>query len=131
MVHCDPKLNTTKGLYGLYVNSGWTFFALLNLKANTLAFLQGPEALHIDRGMVDKNVLILTIHFNKAKTFFLVKPLNASFWHSHSPPLEVFLKLGYDYPSDTALFFFILCPGTSNVHQLRPLSTPYWVDNGF
>ena len=48
--------------------------------------------------MVNKYILILTINFNKAKTFVLVEPLYFSFWHSLIPPLEVFLKLGYDLP---------------------------------
>jgi hypothetical protein len=68
---------------------------LFNIKTYPLTFIESPKTLHGDGGMVDKNVSILTIRINKAKTFGLVKPLYASFCHNLIPPLELFLKLGY------------------------------------
>lgn len=81
---------------------------------------------------MNKDILILTINFNKAKTFVLVEPLYFSFWHSLIPPLEVFLKLGYDLPKKKASEdTFSDAKARRIVHQLRPSSTPYWVDGGF
>lgn len=35
-------------LQGRYIDCGWAFFALLNIKAYPLAFLQGSKSCHTD-----------------------------------------------------------------------------------
>jgi hypothetical protein len=59
--------------------------ALLDLKANALAFIQRPETTPENGAIVDKDVLAF-VHANETIALFLVKPLHCTFCHDHIPP---------------------------------------------
>jgi hypothetical protein len=69
-------------LQSFYINRCRAFFALFDIKTDPLAFGQGPKTLHGDGGMMDKNILFLTIYLDEAETFVFIEPLYASFCHS-------------------------------------------------
>jgi hypothetical protein len=64
--------------------------ALLDIKAYPLTFVESPKTLHGDGGMVDKNVLFLTINLDKAESLALIEPLYASLCHSRILLLKYF-----------------------------------------
>jgi hypothetical protein len=78
----SPLLLNQIELNGFYVDRRGAFFALFDIKTDPLAFGQGSETLHRDSGMMDKNILILTIYLDEAETFVFIEPLYASFCHS-------------------------------------------------
>jgi hypothetical protein len=105
--------------------------ALLNVKADSLTFGEGPKTLHIDSRMVDKYILFLPIDLDEAEAFALVEPLYASFTHSRIPPFAIFHKLGYDQKIkgiDLKSFDALNC---RLEHQLRPPPCPERVNDGF
>jgi hypothetical protein len=57
-----------------------TFLALGDLELDALAFGQAAEAVGLDGGVMDENVLT-ALALNKTKTLGIVKPLHCSLFH--------------------------------------------------
>jgi hypothetical protein len=56
------------------------FFALRDVKGNSVAVFQGFETAAVDPGVVDENVLTV-FRLDEAVTFFVVEPLHSSVGH--------------------------------------------------
>ncbi|HTZ90618.1 MAG TPA: hypothetical protein VMA71_09760 [Alloacidobacterium sp.] len=52
-----------------------------DIKLYFLAFLQAAEAIRIDRGKVNEDILVVILARNKAKTLGVVKPLDCTLFH--------------------------------------------------
>jgi hypothetical protein len=64
-----------------YIDSSRSFLTLLNIKGNTIAFLEAFKAGCIDGGMMNKHIFAVFL-LNKAKTFGIIKPFDNSISHS-------------------------------------------------
>lgn len=61
----------------------WTFWSVLNVEADSLAFSQSLEASAANAGVMDEKV-VTVFAGDEPKTLRLIKPLNRSFCHSQN-----------------------------------------------
>lgn len=91
-IHCQLRSVQTQSLNGLnrlcksalfgsYINSHFSFFAHCDIKFNPLAFFKGSKALHVNFGMMHKQIIASLIRSNKTKAFFLVEPFYCTTAH--------------------------------------------------
>ena len=59
-----------------------TFLALLGLELHTLTFCEVAEALHLDLGLVNEEVIPAAVRRNETKALFGVEPLNCTYTHN-------------------------------------------------
>ena len=55
--------------------------ALHDVEGNLLAFLQGLEAIHVDRGEVREEIFAAIVRSNEAKTFCVIEPFDGTECH--------------------------------------------------
>jgi hypothetical protein len=75
-----PMILRTPDLQNLNVLSLPAFRTLLDIELDRLAFLKAAEAIRLDGGVVDENVLTI-LAADKTKTLGVVEPLNCSLFH--------------------------------------------------
>ena len=56
--------------------------ALLRLELHTLAFCKVAEALHLDLGLVNEEIIPAAVRRNKSEALFGVEPLNCTYTHN-------------------------------------------------
>jgi len=59
-----------------------TLLALLGLELHTLTLRKGAEALHLDLGLVDEQVIPAAVRRDESEAFFGVEPLDCTYTHN-------------------------------------------------
>ena len=72
----------------LYFDCRWSFGALLNFEADTIAFLQAFEAGTLDGAVVNKNIFSV-FNRDKSETLLIVEPLHSTLRHNSSNPFKL------------------------------------------
>jgi hypothetical protein len=89
-------------LYWGYIVGTWAFFALSDLKANLLVFIEGGIASRLDFRVMDKQVIAAAIRSDKTKSLTRVEPFYCTCTHYYYSfglfyrPLNYYLSLGYE-----------------------------------
>ena len=76
-----------------------SFFALLDVKANSLTLVKRLEAFALNGAEMYKDIPALII-FDKAKPFLLVEPFYLTFCQSFAPPFPKLCSSGFHIPKD-------------------------------
>jgi hypothetical protein len=71
-------VHTRENLYGLHVSCCRAFLTLLNVEADTLAFVERLKALALNGGVVNEQIAT-TILLDEPEAFALVKPFYFAF----------------------------------------------------
>jgi hypothetical protein len=75
--------------------------ALLHFELDLLAFLEGLEAAHLDRGVMREKVLTALSRGDEAEAFRVVEPLDGTSCHVHLLPLDAATIPGATKPGMT------------------------------
>ena len=62
-----------------------TLIAIGDFESHFLAFSQGFETVHIDRGKMREEVLPATVRGDESETFCVIKPFHCTTCHVHNP----------------------------------------------
>jgi len=73
---CQIGINRDGALHLCHIHGCWSLRANLNSKFHSLTFSERFEALHLNSGMVNKNIATALITRNKAIALLIIEPLH-------------------------------------------------------
>jgi hypothetical protein len=76
-------------LYRLNILCLKAFITAHDIKLYALAFLKAAEAVRVDGGEVNEDVLVIALARNEAEAFGIVKPLDCTLFHLGIPCIDI------------------------------------------